>query len=67
VRAGQVGVQYFYPVPAAQGQQLQPNINKPFMLEVRDTMFVLTLEGLKYFNDRIPRGSQANPAMEDPR
>jgi hypothetical protein len=36
----------------------QINNNKPFLLEVRDTFFVLDLEGLHYFDEAIPRGSQ---------
>jgi hypothetical protein len=58
---------YFYPTLPQPGQPLQPNINKPFLLEVRDTMFVLDLQGLHYMSDKIPRNSQADPRMEDPR
>jgi hypothetical protein len=40
------------------------NTTRPFLLDVRDTFFVFHrrddgLYHLKYFNDRIPKGSQA--------
>jgi hypothetical protein len=59
---------YYYPVyPTAQGAVPEPNTNRPFMLEVRDTFWVLDLQGLHYFSDKLPRGSQADQRMEVPR
>jgi hypothetical protein len=34
------------------------NIQKPILLECRDSFFVLDLEGCHYFSDKVPRGSQ---------
>jgi hypothetical protein len=57
---------YYYPILPQQGSgdPKVPNQNKPFMLECRDTLFVLTLDGLRYFNDRTPKGSQLDPRLE---
>jgi hypothetical protein len=56
---------YYIPHLPADGEPTEYNQVKPFMLEVRDTFMVLTNSGLKYFNERIPRGSQADPEMQD--
>jgi hypothetical protein len=50
------GDTYFLPDP---DHLDRPNKNKPMFLEVRDTFYVLDPEGLHYFEDDVPRGSQA--------
>jgi hypothetical protein len=56
---------YYIPKLPAQGEATEYNQMKPFMLEVRDTFFVLDHTGLHYKGDKVPRGSQADPAFED--
>jgi hypothetical protein len=56
---------YYLPKLPAPGDAPECNANKPWMLEVRDAFFVLDLKGLHYLGDKTPRGSQADPTMED--
>jgi hypothetical protein len=54
---------YYIPITPPSGSAPVVNTNKPFLLECRDTMLILTLDGLRYFNDRTPNGSQTDPRM----
>jgi hypothetical protein len=50
---------YYIPIPGG-----EKNTNKPFLLEVRDTFWVLDLGGMHYFSEEVPRGSQTEEVTD---